>query len=384
MKAAAEKWAQFDMGDAARQDVLGQKASASRRAFEARAMSPAKALRRALSRTADVLWELPLVTQGVQQEMLDQDGCLEVLAPGLLLLLMEGPDGVRGLVSVDREIMTGMIEIQTISKVTRMPIEDRPLTPTDAAMMAPLIDGALERFETNLEGHPDLAQLSGYRFGAMVEDARTVGLLLEATSFRAFRVTLDLDTGTRRGDMQIILPIRKLATVAQEPDSPQPGPHEQRMMLVPARIEVVLARVRMPLSRASALRPGDLIELPASALDKAELIAGKGQRLAAGRLGQMNGFRAIRLNLPGGPRRNSELDSGSDADRSSAALPDIGLLQTMNPAEADLGEGLPDLPSLDFEAEFSGGGDFDFDPASMAEESGEFTMAAMATDWDTE
>ncbi len=241
MKAAAEKWAQFDMGDAARQDVLGQKASASRRAFEARAMSPAKALRRALSRTADVLWELPLVTQGVQQEMLDQDGCLEVLAPGLLLLLMEGPDGVRGLVSVDREIMTGMIEIQTISKVTRMPIEDRPLTPTDAAMMAPLIDGALERFETNLEGHPDLAQLSGYRFGAMVEDARTAGLLLEATSFRAFRVTLDLDTGTRRGDMQIILPIRKLATVAQEPDSPQPGPHEQRMMLVPARIEVVLA-----------------------------------------------------------------------------------------------------------------------------------------------
>ena len=109
-------------------------------------MSPAKALRRALARTADVLWDLPLVTQGVSQEILDQDGCLDLLVPGTLLILLDGPGGGIGLVSVDRQLMTGLIEVQTISQVTRVPIEDRPLTPTDAAMMAPLIDGGLARF----------------------------------------------------------------------------------------------------------------------------------------------------------------------------------------------------------------------------------------------
>ena len=86
------------MGDPARQtDVLGRKASAARRAFEARAMSPAKALRRALSRSADVLWDLALVTHGVGQEIADQDQVVEMLPPRGLLLLLDGPGGALGL-----------------------------------------------------------------------------------------------------------------------------------------------------------------------------------------------------------------------------------------------------------------------------------------------
>ncbi|SNR59820.1 flagellar motor switch protein FliM [Puniceibacterium sediminis] len=365
-------------------------------------MSPAKALRLALCRTSEVLWELALVTQGVQQEVLDQDGCIEMLAPGLLLVLMEGPEGARGLASFDREIMTGMIEIQTISKVTRMPIEDRPLTPTDAAMMAPLIDGTLERFESNLAGHPDLVQLSGFRFGAIVEDARTASLLLEAATFRAFRVTLDLDTGTRRGEIQIMLPEREISIAPNPTAASEPGPHEPRMMLVPAHIEAILARIRMPLSKASALRPGDLIELPDKALEKAELVAAKGHRLAAGRLGQMNGFRAIRLNLPPGIKRVQQLEAEADVEDAVmdfAAPPeeDIGELSfgggmDLPETEIDLPgadfdfseaeEDLPDLPALDFDTEFGGGGDFDFDADAMEEGGEDFPMAAMETEWD--
>ncbi|WP_146587240.1 FliM/FliN family flagellar motor C-terminal domain-containing protein [Puniceibacterium confluentis] len=344
------------MGEPARQDVLGQKASASRRALESRAMSPAKALRRALSRTSDTLWDLPLVTQGVQQEVLDQDGSLELLAPGALVLLLEGPDGVRGLASVDREVMTALIEVQTISRVTRMPIEDRALTPTDAAMMAPLIDGTFERFEANLAGHPDLGQLGGYRYGALVEDARTAGLLLEAASFRTFRITVDLATGTRRGEILFILPVRAAEVAEAAPDSAQPGRHEQRMMLVPARIEAVLARIRMPLSRASALRPGDLLELPVSALNSAELIVGRGHGLAFGRLGQMNGFRAIRLQPPKTLSQDPGTTVTAAAETPTPPAPQqaalarnvvAGPMAQSTPPD-DIGD-LPDLPPLDFD-----------------------------------
>ena len=276
-------------------------------------MSPAKALRRALARTADVLWDLPLVTQGVSQEILDQDGCLELLVPGTLLILLDGPGGGIGLVSVDRQLMTGLIEVQTISQVTRVPIEDRPLTPTDAAMMAPLIDGGLARFEGNLEGHPLLAELRGYRFGAMVEDGRTAGLLLDAPSYRAFRVGIDLANGARQGELQIILPEKAPADAeaAHAPDTP--GRHEDRLLLVPAQIEAVLCRIRLPISRISGFAPGDLLELPADCLAGMELMAGGGHRMARGRLGQVDGMRAIRLTWPRSGRAATVADTPAAA-----------------------------------------------------------------------
>lgn len=351
-------------------------------------MSPAKALRRALSRTADVLWELPLVTQGVSQELLDQEGCLDVLSPGDLLVLLDGPNGAIGLVSVDRSMMTGMIEIQTISMITAMPVEDRPLTPTDAAMMAPLIDGALTRFEDNLIGHPLLGELQGYRFGAMVEDARTAGLLLEAPSYRVFRVAIELAGGKRQGELQIILPEHAPCEREAPENVPSgPGKHEDRLMLVPAQIEAVLCRLRLPLSRIGALKVGDVLPLPADVLAKAELMAGGGHRMARGRLGQMNGLRAIRLTWPEGARpvhmaANKDTPSGELA-RPEPVDPAPAVAPMVFDLDAEAGD-LPDLPPMTFgdgEDDF-GVSDFDFDPDASdsgdGDGDGDFPMAEMS------
>lgn len=338
-------------------------------------MSPAKALRRALARTADALWDMALVTQGVSQEPLDQEGCIDWLAPGCLVLVLDGPDGAIGLASVDRQVMTALIEIQTISQVTTIPIEDRALTPTDAAMMAPLIDGALERLEENLEGHPLLPQLRGFRFGAMVEDARTAGLLLEAADYYGFRMELELGGGKRRGEMQFMLPEHAPEKPAKEEGTREgPGPNEDRLMLVPAQIEAVLCRLRLPLARVSGFKAGDLIDLPTDALARAELMAGAGHRLARGRLGQINGSRAIRLTWPSGMAPRTAASEGDDAEapqegsgaqgpKAMQPLPQPTAVAApkaaqSEPAPIDLdaeAEELPDLPPLDFE-----GGDDDF------------------------
>ena len=377
------------MTEAMRQDVLGQKAQAARRAYEARAMSPAKALRRALSRTADLLWDLALVTQGVSQEMLDQDGVIEALRPGELLLLLDGPDGAVGLVSIDRELMTGLIEVQTIQQVTQIPIENRPLTPTDAAMMAPLIDGTLGRLVENLEGHPICPQLDGYRFGAMIEDSRGASLLLDASSYRLFRVSMDLALGRRRGEMQLIFPERDLRSSSfGAPDAL--GPYEKRVKLLPAKLDAVLARVRIPLRKVRGLKPGELIPLPPEVLDGVELLAGEGKIVARGRLGQLNGMRAVRLTWPEmagrgegpGDLLDGEGFEAEDAAGGLAALSapeeaggdfDFGGMDSGFEAEetpdfggfgGDEPEELPDLPSLDFD----GGGDFDFSSVDAAGE----------------
>lgn len=359
------------MADGAHRDVLGQKAQAAQRAFEARGMSPGKALRRALSRAADRLWSLALVAQDVQLETLDQDGVVEALRPGDLLLLLDGPEGLVGLATFDREVMTGVTEVQTIQQVTQTPVDDRPLTPTDAAMTAPLIEAALAGLVENLADHPLRPQVEGYRFGAMLEDSRAAGLLLEAQSYRVFRANVDLALGRRRGAVSIVLPDRASAGNRDGTQvGDELGPHANLLERVPARLDAILARVNMPLGKAEALQVGDLIHLPVNSLDGVEFVAGLGQLVARGRLGQMDGMRAVRLTWPEVQGANADMAAPGGMD----GLADDGLAAAMDAPVMDFGAGggdfdmsdpppaplelpspgeeeLPDLPPMDFAAE---------------------------------
>jgi len=353
------------MADGGRHDVLGQKAQAAQRAYDARGMSPAKALKRALSRTTDLLWDLALVTQSVHVEMLDQDGVVDGLAKTDLLLLLDGPEGALGVVAVDRQVMTGLIEVQTIQQVTQMPIEeDRVVTPTDAAMVAPLIDGALAQMAESLADSPLHFQIDGYRFGAQIEDPRAASLLLDAAAYRAFRADVDLALGRRKGRVSIILPDRKPKRRNTQQAEDDPGPYSDLLSRVPARLDAVLTRITLPLSRAGTLKPGDMLRLSPDALDRVEVFAGQGHLVAKGRLGQLNGCRAVRLTWPVvGPvaKPNAQDETPLDLDMTetnpmdegaAASLAEIPALPSLPQIEADpMAEELPDLPPLDFEAD---------------------------------
>lgn len=381
------------MADGPLQDVLGRKAQAAQRAFEARGMSPTKALRRALSRTADVLWDLALVTKAVSVEMHDQDGVVDGLDDHNLLILLDGPDGALGIASIDREVMTGVIEVQTIMQVTQMPVEtDRTLTPTDAAMMSPLLDGTLEKLVANLEGHPLRSEIEGFRFGAMIEDSRAISLLLESPSYRTFRAEIDLALGRRKGVLSITLPEHVKVERDPEPGSEAepPSPHEEMLNAIPVKLDAVLSRFTLPLSAAEQLKPGDLLPLPVDVLDQLELVDGRRQVVAKGRLGQMHNLRAVRLSWPAaksnpmdpalGLSDGNAMDGFATAKPAAPAVPAV-LEPTVanNPEQQiidvsdlpDIGmsldEQLGDLPSLDFEMDAAA---FDLDLADEKAEAG--------------
>lgn len=358
-----------------------------------------KALRRALSRTADVLWDLALVTQDVTVEMRDQDEVVAGLGPRDLLVLLEGPEGVVGIAAIDRQVMTGVVEVQTIAQVTQMPVdEDRVLTQTDAAMIAPLLDGALSRMADTLVDHPLYGQLEGYSYGALIEDPRAVSLLLDAAAYRVFRAEVDLALGRRRGALKLILPERKPRRATPGPGD-GPGPHEERLSRVPVRLSAVLTRVSLPLSKAEALKPGDLLSLPPDVLDKVELTAGHGKLVAHGRLGQLNGLRAVRLNLPvagaavmtgGAPSAGREESSAMDGF-AGAAHPEANPIAPQVPDDpaqngmtlddvAQTDGGLPDLPPLDFASDVA---DFDLGSTDFSDQGeGEAQPMAALPDMD--
>ncbi|MCC1491777.1 FliM/FliN family flagellar motor switch protein [Cognatishimia sp. F0-27] len=390
-------------GGGSGQDILGQKARAAQRALEARGMSPAKALRRALSRSADLLWGLAVVSQGVQIEMLDQDGVIETIEPGMLLVLLDGPDGALGLAAMDREVLTAIIEVQTIQQVTTIAAEDRPLTATDAAMVAPLMDATLARFADNLADHPLKPQLEGFRFGAMIEDSRTASLLLDAAGYRSFEIRLDIALGRRKGIVRLILPERTATDHANRDtsDAATQGKYNETFSSVPVRLDTVMTKVTMSLAQAQKLRVGDLINLPGDVTETLTLVAGKGQVVARGKLGQLNGMRAIRLDGPhgraagagaarhaGSASQAGPMDamavSGHTAEppitdaetsepQTETSLPDLPALN----AQADE-DALPDLPPLDPD----GMGDFDFSAASMGIEDAGESDGAVPMDFD--
>ena len=150
-------------------------------------------------------------------------------------------------------------------------------------------------------------------------------------------------------------------------------------------MNAVLCSVSLPLSEAQKLKPGDLIPLPPEALDAVEFIAGSGDAVAGGRLGQMNGMRAVRLmwpeaaEPPQAPTPHDFTDAAAAQD-DIAAPAAIAAAPAMMPdpepapegagemAHADMMVGLPDLPSPEFDM-----GDFSFDAEALGgAEGGEF------------
>jgi flagellar motor switch protein FliM len=63
------------------------------------------------------------------------------------------------------------------------------------------------------------------------------------------------------------------------------------------RLDAVLTRLSLPLSRVVGLAVGDQLVLNAAALDKISLEGLDGRKMAEGRLGQNRGLRAVRLTI---------------------------------------------------------------------------------------
>lgn len=294
---------------------------ASRNGGSAGGRSAAGALRLGLARAADDLFDLALSVIGATQSRIDSDALAKHLPDDRLLMMLDGPDGQLGALTVDRAFLTALIQQQTMGRLTGAEPEKRPFTSTDAALAAPLIDSTLKR-ASGLADHPADSQcLTGFRFGARAEDARSVLLAMEADRFRVFDLTLEFGGGPQQGGLCVILPEPEEGTQSADDrglDAAVPS-LGQSVGLARADLSAVICRLRVSLSEFSAMQPGDVLPLVQEHLDRTDLVSIDGKKISVGRLGQINGLRALRLNetrppLPGARDRNGfAADVGAQA-----------------------------------------------------------------------
>ncbi|QYX56046.1 FliM/FliN family flagellar motor C-terminal domain-containing protein [Roseovarius sp. SCSIO 43702] len=292
--------------------VISRKARTAREGFEARAMSPAKALRLALAKAADATMDLALAVTTLEQSQVSRGELIKTFAAPGLLILIEGAR--RGAARLDSGALASIIEQQTIGRVTDRAIGERPVTRTDAALVASFLDDTLSRLAGFLSDQEGAETWRGYEYGAMLENAHDLDLSLESEEFHLFRVSTSLADGMRLGLIEIALPVVDLPP--EERDGEGAAPERGRALasvVVEATVtfDAVLDRVSMPIDEVMKLAVGNRVPLDIGP-DLLLRVEGVGRHLVSGaRLGQMNGARAVRLVSSETPRRSSGRTDGA-------------------------------------------------------------------------
>jgi flagellar motor switch protein FliM len=137
-----------------------------------------------------------------------------------------------------------------------------------------------------------------------------------------FSVALDLGEAARTGNFQLLLPLATLdvlraslqettAEAAGRPDDLWRINMRLAAAAAPVPLDAVLHRQRLPLAGVQALKPGDVLEVPAGAIDEVQLViaqpGGKSAVVATGRLGAFQGAKVVKLETPVDPRLRSHV-----------------------------------------------------------------------------
>ena len=295
-QAAADQHHNGTQGDALRQMATRhhKKLAQDRAAFAA-------ALRVAFGRMCSDCPGLDGVVQDIAISEGSLSEVLDLADPGMFLALLDGPEDRIGLLLACPAVLASMIEAQTTGRVDHAPAPQRKPTRTDAALLSPLVDAFLGRMEQRCADLPQAAQVAGFAYGSFLDDPRPLALMLEEGMFSILQFQVALGFGARTGHWTVILPVP--VTLASD-DQCADGPGREddwaaRMQATvaasPVLVDAVLCRMKITLTEALRLRPGDVLRVPETALETLSLEGIGPVPLAVGRLGQARGQRAARL-----------------------------------------------------------------------------------------
>lgn len=332
--------------------AMRRKAGVGRPPPDVTAMSAAKALRLAAAKAAEDGTGMVMQVTDVVEELTSTSRLPDLIPDHSLLALLEGPEHAYGLAVFSLAVTTSVVEQLTTGNVQKHTPEERKPTSTDSVMCFELIDRMLTHFEQIVAEAPDPPQIEGYRTAAQLSETRSIPIAFDDIRYRMFRISVDMGRGLRTGDILFVYP------ASRPKPKPEPGTQSdwQRdfktsVMKTEANLETVLHRVSLPLSDAANLAVGMTIPVPHEALKRVEVVA-DGRRISYGRLGQVNGHRAIRVDLNAPAPLDGEpdmMDGNEDLGLNDMGGGDFPALGTDGLSD-DLGAEMPslgDFPAMD-------------------------------------
>lgn len=262
-----------------------------------------RAWRLALARAVRDQMALALDVVTVRDERVSLAELVEVLPERALLAVLDtAGDEALGVFALEPAILAGLTGMLTTGRLPAgQPVVRRP-TRTDAAMVAPLVDQALDALAEALRGQDDAPWADGWRYASFVDEARPLALMLEDTGYRLLRAEVSFPQGGLTGQVLLAMPFAARAGIApakgevEARDAAFRASFARQVEGVVCRIEAELSRCTLPLARVMGFQVGDTLALGDATIARLVLRGVDGAHLAEGRLGQMRGQRAVRLN----------------------------------------------------------------------------------------
>lgn len=281
------------------QDVnaaLARKLSVGQKDLGDRPRSVLRALRLGFARAAGDRLNLPLAVIGAKQSNQSQEVPGDAAGQDWLLLVFDGPEG-RAAACLNPNVVSAIVQAQTIGQVLSGDPGTRTFTDTDAAIVAPLIEAALTGSAALFDASSDQICLAGLEFTSRAKDLRTLSLAMTEEAYRIFELTVDLANGEQQGHISVFLPEHPaVPDVAEDAGEKADLRMDQCSGVMRAELTAALCRMSLPLSDLSGMRIGDILPLRGARLDRTEVLTIDRTRAGIGRLGQCGGLRAVRLN----------------------------------------------------------------------------------------
>ncbi len=273
------------------------------RTVVAEPVTPARALRQALTRAAERAVGLALVVLGIRQVVAPLDDVLAQIEDDLLLSVLMDAAGPCGFLGIDLQTRAAVIEAQTLGRVSPKMAPSRKATTADLAMAEPFVMQFLSEIELETRGTVLDGWVAGHRPQGRFADPREAGLTLGNGDYRIVRMTLDLGAGDRQGLMVLALPMPPTATAAAiTPAAPDwSDALAGNVMAAQTEVRAVLHRMRLPLRLVEGFELGQVLALPGVSVGSVRIEAADARLIGQARLGQMSGMRAVRIGPPGRP-----------------------------------------------------------------------------------
>lgn len=281
--------------------VLRRMAGAGRAEAAIGPMTLPRAAGLALSRAAQDVLRVPLSLSEAAHSDVPLDAVAELLPEGALLVLVHGQGGARGLMALDRSLLSAILQAQTTGRVTGATVAERNPTQTDAVLTRRFLSIFLDSLALRLEGQRYASWARSYSPRDRVADAKRLPHVLADGVYGTLRLTVDIAQGVRQGQLVLCLPSRGAPGVADDMASSEGRVWGEaiasRVLDSQAELDAVLMRIKLPLSQVSRLAVGDVISFGAATLTRLRLEGAGGSQIGSARLGRANGMRAIKVVL---------------------------------------------------------------------------------------
>ncbi|AUH32338.1 FliM/FliN family flagellar motor switch protein [Paracoccus tegillarcae] len=294
----------------------------------------------AIGRAFERLYKLPASPLELSPAAITLAEMAELLPQPALLSVVEGAGEAIGVVAICPSLMTALIEMQTIGRITSRPVETRRSTRSDAIICADFVNALLSELGGEITRIDGFENFGGFRYASFLEDQRPLLLMLEDCPYRSLAYTVKVggEPG-REGKIFVALP-QKTAVAALAPPSPaeavmaapatdesdRPAPDlTAPMAQAPIEVVGVLCRRSMRLGDLRDLRAGQVLPLPRVDLSHTRLETRLGQLLATGKLGESEGYHAIRLRREGEQKLTGGDDQQAGKTNDQAASTASGL-----------------------------------------------------------